>query len=84
MAAENKNGGKTIERLHPFTECFFFQPAQTATDTRTRGPVCMSNINITYFDYSFRDLIDFCSTYGWKTEFEDGCEYGCSSDVILL
>jgi len=64
MAAENKNGGKTIERLHPFTECFFFQPAQTATDTRTRGPVCMSNINITYFDYSFRDLIDFCSTYG--------------------
>jgi hypothetical protein len=23
MAAENKNSGKTIERLHPFTECFF-------------------------------------------------------------
>lgn len=44
----------------------------------------MSKINITYYDDSFRDLIDFSATCGCKTEFEDDCEYRCSSDVILL
>jgi hypothetical protein len=36
MAAENKYGGKAIERLHPFTECLI-QPMQTATDTRKKA-----------------------------------------------
>ena len=44
----------------------------------------MININLTYSDDSFRELIDFSATYGCKTEIEDGCEYRCSSDVILL
>jgi hypothetical protein len=83
MATENKNGGKAIERLHPFTESVILQ-MRTATDTRTRGPMCMSNINVTYSDDSFRDLIDFSATLGRKTALEDGCEYRCSSDVILL
>lgn len=83
MTAENKNGGKEIERLHPFTECVI-QPMQTANDTTTIGSMCRSNINIIYSDDSFRDLIDFSAAYGCKTEIEDGCEYKCSSDVILL
>ena len=57
---------------------------QTATDTETRGPVGVSNFSRACSDGSFRDLIDFCAAYGCKTEFEDGCEYRCSSDVILL
>jgi hypothetical protein len=61
MAAENKKSGKAIEKLHPFAESVI-QPIQTATDTGTRGPMCMSNINITYSDDSFRDLIDFSAT----------------------
>lgn len=45
MTAENNNSGKVIERLHPFTESVI-QPMQNAADTRTRGPMCMSNINL--------------------------------------
>jgi hypothetical protein len=61
MAAENKYGGKAIERLHPFTECVI-QTIQTATDEETRGPMCMIIINIIYSDDSFRDLINFSAT----------------------
>jgi hypothetical protein len=57
---------------------------KTATDTRTRGPMRMNNINIAYFDDSFCDLIDFYATCGCTTEFEHGCEYRCNSDDILL
>jgi len=61
MAAENKCGGKAIEKLHPYTECAI-QTIQTATDTKTRGPMCKNIINIIYSDDSFRDLINFSAT----------------------
>jgi hypothetical protein len=42
---------------------------QTATDTKTGGPMGMSYINLIYSDGSSRDLFDFSATYGYKTEF---------------
>ena len=39
-AAENKNGGKTIERLHPFTESFsfFFLTSATCYQHKEKRP----------------------------------------------
>jgi hypothetical protein len=82
MPAGNKNGRKAIERLYTFTIECSIQPMQTDTDTKTRGPTGMSDINL-HPDGSFRDLIDFSATYTCTNELEEDFEYKCNSDDIL-